>query len=243
MSSRLNRKGGVLTLAVLAVLITVGVGYAGIPSSDGVIHGCYVPGRYSPGLLRVIDTDAGAKCSKVETSLNFNQTGPRGLRGDKGDPGVDGARGPQGPAGPSGVGAQGQQGPPGAPGPAGISTATFAGTAGGSVVIFDTFEEIVSKNLPAGSWAIVATATLSSPSFVDDAVTSSSCELRNGTGFIGGTTDRRAMPAGDHYQVSLSLNGGAQVPPGGGEVSLWCVSQHIQNVTAQMMMLQVGGFS
>jgi hypothetical protein len=238
MSFKLKRKGSVLALALLAVLVTVGVGYAGIPGSDGVIHGCYLPGRYSPGLLRVVDTEAGAKCSRYETSLNFNQSGPQGPKGDKGDPGVNGA-----PGVPGANGINGAPGLAGPPGPAGISTVTFAGTGGGSVAIFDTLEEIVSKNLPAGSWAIVATATLSSPPFVGDAVTSSSCELRNGAGFIGGATDRRTMPAGDHYQVSLSLNGGAQVPPGGGEVSLWCVSQHIQTVTAQMMMLQVGGFS
>jgi hypothetical protein len=43
---------------------------------------------------------------------------------------------------------------------------------------------------------------------------------------------------------SLSMNGGAQVPAGGGEVSMWCHGQAASAVAhAQMMMLQVGGFS
>jgi hypothetical protein len=72
--------------------------------------------------------------------------------------------------------------------------------------------------------------------------------LRNGTNFIGGATDRRYHPASDDVNRSLSMNGGAQVPGGGGEVSLWCKSE--TNATnaerviyAQMMMIRVGGFS
>jgi hypothetical protein len=42
------------------------------------------------------------------------------------------------------------------------------------------------------------------------------------------------------------MNGGAQVPAGGGDVSLWCSSQFGSNERveyAQMMLVQVGGFS
>jgi len=52
--------------------------YASIPDSAGVIHGCY---QTSNGSLRVIDTDAGGKCSSGENPLNWNQTGPVGPRG------------------------------------------------------------------------------------------------------------------------------------------------------------------
>jgi len=71
------------------------------------------------------------------------------------------------------------------------------------------------------------------------------CELRSGTSYVGGATDRRVIPISDTVKVSLSMNGGAQVPPGGGEVSLWCQSQNVDFFVdyAQMMMLQVGGFS
>jgi hypothetical protein len=82
------------------------------------------------------------------------------------------------------------------------------------------------------------------------------CELRNGSGFIGGATDRREFPPDDSTAFtvsdskqlirSLSMNGGAQVPPGGGEVSLWCRTQGNTDeavIYSQMMMVQIGGFS
>jgi hypothetical protein len=44
----------------------------------------------------------------------------------------------------------------------------------------------------------------------------------NQTGnFIGGATDRRETPSGQQTKMSLSMNGGAQVPAGG-DVRLWC---------------------
>lgn len=118
----------------------------------------------------------------------------------------------------------------------------------GSVPVSSTgaFVEVASKNLPEGSWAIVATANLEviGP-FTGDFVRDTSCELRSGTSYIGGATDRRVIPGNDTVKVSLSMNGGAQVPPGGGEVSLWCQSQNVNFFVdyGQMMMLQVGGFS
>jgi hypothetical protein len=93
MRHKFTRRGSILTIALLAVLAAVGVGYAAIPSSDGVIHSCYNASANPSGQLRVIDADAGAKCSKNEKALNFNQTGPQGPKGDTG------ATGPQGPTG------------------------------------------------------------------------------------------------------------------------------------------------
>jgi hypothetical protein len=70
-----------------------------------------------------------------------------------------------------------------------------------------------------------------------------SCQLRNGANFIGGATDRIFISQNDLGKTSLSMNGGAQVPAGGGEVSLWCMSQIEGAVDAQIMLLKVGGFS
>jgi len=46
------------------------------------------------------------------------------------------------------------------------------------------------------------------------------------------------------------MNGGAQVPAGGGEVSLWCQAQGLDNLQfsefvsgSQMMMIRLDGFS
>ena len=71
-----------------------------------------------------------------------------------------------------------------------------------------------------------ATANTSSgASFGQDNTRDTACELRNGGGFIGGAADRRTIPDGQFVKRTLSMNGGAQVPAGGGEVSLWCKAQ------------------
>lgn len=56
-----------LLLAVPVLIILGTVAYASIPSSDGVIHGCY---RTTNGDLRVIDSEA--TCDTDETALNWN---------------------------------------------------------------------------------------------------------------------------------------------------------------------------
>jgi hypothetical protein len=65
-------------IAIVAVLAAGGIAYASIPDSSGVIHACY---QKTNGSLRVIDTQAGAKCSSTENPLTWNQTGPAGPRG------------------------------------------------------------------------------------------------------------------------------------------------------------------
>ena len=69
-----------------------GVAYATIPDSGGVIHGCYLK---AVGSLRVIDPGAGQHCTKAETPISWNQTGPQGPTGPTGP------AGPQGPQGAS----------------------------------------------------------------------------------------------------------------------------------------------
>ena len=136
---------GILATALLGV----GAGFAAatIPGSNGRINGCY---EKRTGILRVIDTDAGAKCTSFETPISWNQQGqkgatgaagpqgPTGPKGDLGPPGPSGGRGPtgaqgvkgdQGPTGQQGVagptGARGAPGPQGPPGPAGNSNTYF----------------------------------------------------------------------------------------------------------------------
>jgi hypothetical protein len=126
------------------------------------------------------------------------------------------------------------------------TTATFAGNPSPVTLNFDdSFTKVASKVLPAGSWAIAATAnTTASPGTAAAGNADLSCQLRNGNGFIGGATDRRFIAAGQPGKRSLSMNGGAQVPAGGGEVSLWCASQSIEEVdSSQMMIIRLDGFS
>src|SRR5262245_7301030 len=91
MRPNLTRKVAIATIVLVALVASVGVGYAAIPSSDDVIHACYNASANSSGMLRVIDAEAGAKCSKNERPLNFNQTGPQGLQGPAGPPGPAGS--------------------------------------------------------------------------------------------------------------------------------------------------------
>jgi hypothetical protein len=114
-------------------------------------------------------------------------------------------------------------GPAGAPG---VSTVTFAimdPNQGG--VNGNTFSEIVSKQLPAGIWAAVATANFNGVPLATEQIADATCQLRHGTNVIG-------------YASA------AQVPAGGGEVSLWCLNQGNEHVEhAQVMLIQVGSFS
>ena len=75
--------------AALVALAAATVASATIPDSSGVIHGCYAR---SGGALRVIDNSV-VNCKSTETSLNWNQTGPKGATGPRG------LTGPAGPAG------------------------------------------------------------------------------------------------------------------------------------------------
>jgi hypothetical protein len=104
---KVTLRGSIPVLAAFGVMAAVGVGYAAIPGSDGMISGCYGPG----GVLRVIDADAGATCAKRETALRFSQTGPKGdaclpttpaCVGPRGADGIDGVAGKDGKDGKDG---------------------------------------------------------------------------------------------------------------------------------------------
>jgi hypothetical protein len=127
------------------------------------------------------------------------------------------------------------------------TTATFAGPSNPPIYLDDAFIKVAAKNLPAGSYAITATANIRVVNF--DGVRDAVCELRNGSGFIGGATDARPALLNNHVSISLSMNGGAQVPAGGGEVSLWCKYQGVRPDLfiasvdyGQMMIIRLDGF-
>jgi hypothetical protein len=115
MKIQLRRRGIRLLLATTAVLaVGGGIAYAAIPTSTGVIRGCY---QMTSGSLRVIGTNptvGGGKCSTSEKALDWSQRGPTGARGATGATGATGANGatgvtgttgPSGPTGPDGQGA------------------------------------------------------------------------------------------------------------------------------------------
>jgi len=202
----------------------------------------------------VIIVAANANCPNANwTKINWNNIGPQGAQGPQG---ATGATGPQGPTGPAGLaGATGPAGPVGPIGPAGapggLSRATF-GTTNGVVQLADgeAFVKVASKFLTEGSWAVfgVASMTALNGTFAPHRNTlgDAHCQLRSGNFFIGGATSRELLSEDDTIgKRSLSMFGGAQVPSGGGEVSLWCFSQFGTNETvdnALIMAVSLGGF-
>jgi hypothetical protein len=126
---------------------------------------------------------------------------------------------------------------------AGVVTATFAGIERRDVPRGGAFTQVASKRLPGGSWAVFA--TVNSHDGQPGAGTGTFvCQLRNGNAYIGGATDRRYVKYGHYAERTLSMNGGAQIPPSGGEVSVWCSTQRLEYVTyGQIMMLKIDGFS
>ena len=78
MSSRLSYANVMATIAVFLALGGGAYAVVGIPSPDGVIHGCYKKGK---GTLRVISK---GKCKNSERTLSWNQQGRQGSAGTNG---------------------------------------------------------------------------------------------------------------------------------------------------------------
>jgi hypothetical protein len=74
---------------VVALVIAGGsLALAAIPNGDNTFFGCY---SNNHGDLRLIDKEAGQTCTKQETEVFWNQTGPTGptgATGEQGPPGV-----------------------------------------------------------------------------------------------------------------------------------------------------------
>lgn len=112
----MNRLSTRLLAALVIVVMGASVAVAAIPGDGGVITACY---KKSGGALRVVDVST-TSCGSGESSLTWNQQGPKGDTGAQGPKGEVGPQGPAGPPGPGGAdGAAGVDGKDGAPGPQG----------------------------------------------------------------------------------------------------------------------------
>jgi len=179
-----------------AAVVGGSVAFATIPDSAGAVHGCYD----RLGNLRVIDTDKHATCYPWETALNWNQAGAPGAPGAKGDPGAPGATGPKGDPGPAG-----------SAGPSGDShTITKQNT---DNVDIDAGAQLMSVNLPKGSWLVDVTVDSSTLGLSTNH--SVSCQLGTGAvsyGVIPANTD-----AGSAIGVTLTLHDAVTLPADGTE--------------------------
>jgi hypothetical protein len=190
----------------VAVLITAGVvlTHATIPSSSGVIYGCF---NKSGGSIRVID-DAVTKCGSNEQQLTWNQTGPQGPIG------------PIGPQGPTGAaGAQGQIGPQGPVGPSDIVASGGTTTAGG------TSSDVVVKKLTLtqGSWLISAKVAVSRNDFPSTTSVPLVCRIDTSMLFTSLNTVVDYIRADMFGEGDQSLMGTLDVPAGGQTVYLMCI--------------------
>ncbi len=221
-----------LSLGVVALgAIAVSGALAAIPSANGVIHGCY---KQFGGTLRVIDADAAQKCTTKEKTLAWNAQGPKG---DKGDPGPKARLDPQV--------RRDLRDRRDLRGRRESRRSRSRSRRHPSTSIGNSFTHVVTKDLPAGDWAVVATvnATADGGFASSDVIRDLVCELRSGANVIGWAADRRVIPEDDQVRRSLSMNGGAHLP-GGGQVSVWCSSQASDSVDqAQVMVMRIGGFS
>jgi hypothetical protein len=103
-----------------------------------------------------------------------------GAKGDKGDPGAGGGIGPAGPAGaPGPAGQNGDPGPAGAAGPAGPAGASTAYIArqDSEHSLGSTPVTVVTRNLPAGLYAVFAKANMEN---LDNDAQSFGCSLSTG---------------------------------------------------------------
>jgi hypothetical protein len=85
-------RGRRLAVATTAMFAAVGgIAYAAIPDATGVYHACLSKN----GSIRIIDPDTD-QCRANETSITFNQQGPKGDPGRPGTNGVNGTNGTNG---------------------------------------------------------------------------------------------------------------------------------------------------
>jgi hypothetical protein len=154
-----SKKIAVLVASAVAALALGSLAFAAIPDAGGVIHSCYKKIAPNQGTLRLIDTAKSDACTNNETSLNWNQQGPKGdigLQGPKGDTGLQGPQGPQGATGPQGP--QGPKGDTGAPGPSSLPYAYVKRVATTNVPNDPNgWTKVATLSLPAGTYSVSMT--------------------------------------------------------------------------------------
>jgi len=219
--------------AAAVMLLTVArvATFATIPSSNGVISGCY---SKSGGTLRVIDSSV-TTCGSNETLLTWIQTGPQGPIGPMGPQGPQGATGPTGATGP--VGATGPTGPTG---PAGASGGhVYSVETGGGAQPRSYSLDILSLNLPAGKYIISAKISFSyfAP-FLQPEPQNQNCKLSTGDSseaFLGTDLD----PAS---RLSMSLLDTATLSSPG-TVILHCTGASAAIPNATLTAVTVSGIN
>lgn len=141
-------------LILPSLIIAAAVSFGAIYTARGTNHDTTYYACLYAGSLSQVGTAEPATCGRG-MPINWNAVGPEGPQGPIGPQGPQGIQGPQGSAGP--------QGPTG---PAGTSTVYVSRTLGDANWVLVTAgahpagRVVESLNLPAGTYALTASATL-----------------------------------------------------------------------------------
>ena len=212
---------GILAASVAgAALIAVSVAIAAIPGGNGTVAGCY---EKNTGLLRVIDAEAGRKCTTYERAITWSQRGPAGAVGATGPMGPAGSAGTAGATGPKGeTGATGADGPTGATGPEG-PPGPKGDTGPGTTAYFtqrfafldNTFTRLIDLALPAGNYTLSLTGSAASFETQQNTVFCG-LELLGGSAFANTGASMPAASPFNPYEATIAVSSRAswQTRPG-----------------------------
>ena len=213
-------------LGFLALVIAVGaagsIAIGAIPSSSGVITGCYD----KSGLLRVIDKEAGSQCADGETELSWNQQGPAGAPGQQGPAGPKGDTGPRGPAGSSAAGGiynLRRTTPISLPQPANLPGR--ADSIEIPLSALDARSVGLRLDVPAGRYFLLATGLISA---VTSEAPSIRCALYAGNELV--ETSEWQMPGSDGRRFHTTVLSGPARLTANGRVSLKCARRYFRAV-------------
>jgi hypothetical protein len=209
----ISRRASLLALITFAITAG-GVAYATIPGSNGTINGCY---EKRAGALRVIDADAGAKCTSSEMPISWNQQGQRGPTGATGAQGPMGAQGSKGDTGSTGPqGPTGPAGPAGAPGPSDLYDANQRET----VTLTPSYQSIAQLSLPPGTYFVSGNVQLESlADEANDLFVTCGLQSSDSGGNIG---DSQAAVGKEYYAIGSVAVQGAQTALVDRTVALIC---------------------
>jgi hypothetical protein len=76
-----------------SIATAVGIAYAAIPDSNGVVHACYQNVTSANKPLRLLDTGKATTCPNGWKAVSWNQKGIQGPPGVQGQPGQNGTNG------------------------------------------------------------------------------------------------------------------------------------------------------
>jgi len=187
-----------LRTSILIASLALFVGLAGTATAGALISGAKV----KDGSLTGKDVKGSSLTGKhiKNGSLTPEDLSTSARATLKGPSGAPGAAGPQGPQGPQGVpGEQGAPGAQGAQGPHGVVTPQVATDASENIAPNNDDTTIITKVVPAGTYAVIVKTTLFSSN--DDLM---ACTLFSGANAIDRTQWNSPQSGGMRSAVSLT---------------------------------------